>query len=98
MNKCATALAASALTVLLAACTTPAQHVVGGVVLGSLAGSTVGAATGKNAAFNIATTDQIADAPSDRVASAPEYGWSKKPHNHCGNGTMVHLGSVICKP
>ena len=31
------------------------------------------------------------------AAGGPDYG-AKKPHDHCGNGTMVHLGSVICSP
>ncbi|WP_421594124.1 hypothetical protein [Shinella sp. M27] len=91
MNRIIAAIAAGILSLSAAACSTPAEQAIGGVAMGSLAG----------AGFGGAMPDRTVDAPPGEVTTAnvsePDYG-AKKPHDHCGNGTMVHLGSVICSP
>ncbi|WP_156386957.1 MULTISPECIES: hypothetical protein [unclassified Rhizobium] len=87
MNRIIAALAAGALAALLAGCSTSAEQATGSTVIGSLAGAGIAAAP----------VGQAESAVTAEPASAPDYG-AKKPHDHCGNGTMVHLGSVICSP
>lgn len=87
MNRIIAALATGTLVALLAGCSTPAAQAIGGTVIGSLAGAGIGAAP----------AGQVESVATAEPASAPDSG-AKKPHDHCGNGTMVHLGSVICSP
>ena len=87
MNRFIVAIAAGILALALAACSPSVGQAVGGAVLG---GIPVAGASG-------AVVDPTDSAPAESSAGAPDYG-AKKPHDHCGNGTMVHLGSVICSP
>ena len=91
MNRIIAAIAAGILSLSLAACSTPAEQAIGGIAMGSLAGA------GFSGAMPIQTADTPPGEATTANASGPDYG-AKKPHDHCGNGTMVHLGSVICSP
>lgn len=91
MNRIIAAIAAGIPLLSVAACSTPAEQAIGGVAMGSLAGAGFGGAMPER---TVVTPPGEATTAN---ASEPDYG-AKKPHDHCGNGTMVHLGSVICSP
>lgn len=97
MNRIMAAFAVGLLS-LSAGCSTPAEQAIGNAVIGGLAGAGMGGASlgrpGDAAGDGAAPSDAATHGTS---AGGPDYG-AKKPHDHCGNGTMVHLGSVICSP
>jgi len=91
MNRIIAAIAAGILPLLASACSTPAEQAIGGAVIGSIAGA------GFNGGMPVETSTTVPGEATTTNASGPDYG-AKKPHDHCGNGTMVHLGRVICSP
>lgn len=91
MDRIIAAIATGILSLSTAACSTPAEQAIGGAVIGSLAGG------GFSGGMPVETGATVSGGDTTTNASGPDYG-AKKPHDHCGNGTMVHLGSVICSP
>lgn len=93
MNRIVRVIAVGMLLPLAAACSTPAGQVVDNAIVGSLAGAGMGSAAMMAPPPAAAT----AGASGPPAGGGPDYG-PQKPQDHCGNGTMVHLGSVICSP
>ena len=98
MHRIRTAIAAGILSVSAAGCNTPAEHAIGNAVIGSLAGAGMGGASlGRSGEMVGGGPASGSVTANGAAAGGLDYG-AKKPHDHCGNGTMVHLGSVICSP
>ena len=102
MNRISTAIVAGILSVFAEGCSTPAEQAIGNAVIGSLSGTAMDSAllgrSGEMVGGGPSSDSVVANGvATGRVAGGPDYG-AKKPHDHCGNGTMVHLGSVICSP
>ena len=83
MNRIIAAIATGILPLLASACSTPAEQAIAGA--------------GFSGGMPVETSTTVSGEATPTNASGPDYG-AKKPHDHCGNGTMVHLGRVICSP
>lgn len=102
MNRISTVITAGILSIFVAGCSTPAEQAIGNAVIGSLGGTAMGSASlggSREMVGGGPSSDSMAanGMATGGAAGEPDYG-AKKPHDHCGNGTMVHLGSVICSP
>lgn len=95
MSRIIPAISAGILLVTTAACSPSGQAISG--VAGNLAGSVIGSAAMSQPVAALPANSQTATTAATGKPTEPDYG-SQKPHDHCGNGTMVHLGSVICSP